>query len=339
MAWQQTVQHGKCLGRWGTSQRPLQRRRLHPKRCRPAGKAYAFQQSEVAELLDSPVAAGPSPSGVSRITVRRGQWQDVVDASELIGRAFAETDAPALRGVPGIRGWVANPEADAQRLEQKALEYELRIADELRRALDGKQRATVDMREWILFRRYTALKAEIAALKGSAELRLPQRESVLQQKQLQKARRARMFTLLLAHDQDGRLLGAVTLSMLRCEAVLPPPFPTNKPFRFYMCNLSVAKEARRKGVASALLQASSRLGRRWGQDSCWLHVETSNTQALMLYEAAGFQQVASVRRPNDMFQKCYLLMRPLPQPPAPRLDPNQQFRGGEESDNGTFIWR
>lgn len=50
-------------------------------------------------------------------------------------------------------------------------------------------------------------------------------------KQLQKARRARMFTLLLAHDQDGRLLGAVTLSMLRCEAVLPPPFPTNKPFR------------------------------------------------------------------------------------------------------------
>lgn len=64
-------------------------------------------------------------------------------------------------------------------------------------------------------------------------------------------------------------------------------------------------------------------GRRWGQDSCWLHVETSNTQALMLYEAAGFQQVASVRRPNDMFQKCYLLMRPLPQPPAPRLDPSE----------------
>jgi len=44
--------------------------------------------------------------------------------------------------------------------------------------------------------------------------------------------RQRTFAVLLAHDADsGQLLGCVTLSLLRAEAALPPPLPTNKPLR------------------------------------------------------------------------------------------------------------
>ena len=42
---------------------------------------------------------------------------------------------------------------------------------------------------------------------------------------------------------------------------MPPPWPTTKPARFYMSNLAVLPEHRRRGAALALLQACELLGK------------------------------------------------------------------------------
>lgn len=51
-------------------------------------------------------------------------------------------------------------------------------------------------------------------------------------RQLERWQRQRQFVVLLAEDAaTGQLLGAVTVSLTRCEAALPPPLPTSKPLR------------------------------------------------------------------------------------------------------------
>ncbi len=44
------------------------------------------------------------------------------------------------------------------------------------------------------------------------------------------------------------------------QAVLPPPFPSASPQRCYVSNMAVARGFRRRGAATALLHACSRLG-------------------------------------------------------------------------------
>jgi ribosomal protein S18 acetylase RimI-like enzyme len=51
-------------------------------------------------------------------------------------------------------------------------------------------------------------------------------------RQLERWQRQRQFVVLLAEDiATGQLLGTATLSLTRCEAALPPPFPTSKLLR------------------------------------------------------------------------------------------------------------
>jgi ribosomal protein S18 acetylase RimI-like enzyme len=61
---------------------------------------------------------------------------------------------------------------------------------------------------------------------------LQRRQCCATRRQLERWQRQRQFAVLLAEDAGtGRLLGAVTLSLTRCEAALPPPFPTSKLLR------------------------------------------------------------------------------------------------------------
>lgn len=51
------------------------------------------------------------------------------------------------------------------RLERSATEAEARFNQELRQSMTSKEQAASSMREWVMYRRYLELKAEIADLK------------------------------------------------------------------------------------------------------------------------------------------------------------------------------
>ena len=79
--------------------------------------------------------------------------------------------------------------------------------------------------------------------------------------QLQRLRKKRMCTgFIAANRASGEPVGCAFASFLAAEAMLPPPWPTSKPARFYMSNLAVLPEHRRRGGALALLKACELLG-------------------------------------------------------------------------------
>lgn len=63
---------------------------------------------------------------------------------------------------------------------------------------------------------------------------------------------------------------------MAAEAALPPPWPTSKPARFYMSNLAVLPEHRRRGAALALLQACELLGKLSTTCQGWGHGMTQS---------------------------------------------------------------
>ncbi|KAG2497103.1 hypothetical protein HYH03_004694 [Edaphochlamys debaryana] len=86
-------------------------------------------------------------------------------------------------------------------------------------------------------------------------------------------------------------VACAALSMLQVEALLPPPFPSNKPFRLYVSNMAVVPDFRRRGLARQLLRACERQARLWGHSSLWLHVNKTNLAAIALYSSMGFRPV------------------------------------------------
>ncbi len=56
------------------------------------------------------------------------------------------------------------------------------------------------------------------------------------------------------------IVGCATLSLMQPEALLPPPFPSAKPFRLYVANMAVLPGYRRLGLARRLLQRCERVG-------------------------------------------------------------------------------
>ncbi|PNW74000.1 hypothetical protein CHLRE_13g581150v5 [Chlamydomonas reinhardtii] len=91
----------------------------------------------------------------------------------------------------------------------------------------------------------------------------------------------------------GQAVAAASLSLLQPEALLPPPFPSNKPYRLYVSNMSVVPAHRRRGLAKRLLLQCERVARLWGHESIWLHVKRSNAAAAALYASMGYTPVES----------------------------------------------
>ena len=87
--------------------------------------------------------------------------------------------------------------------------------------------------------------------------------------------------ILLAQGEDGSILGYAVLSVVLDEGNLD--------------NIAVAPEARRRGVADALLGALTGFGREH-LAALMLEVRASNAPAIALYEKHGF--VAVGRRKN-----------------------------------------
>lgn len=87
---------------------------------------------------------------------------------------------------------------------------------------------------------------------------------------------------LLALAEDGGVLGYLFFTAVLDEGGVD--------------NIAVRPEARRQGIASALLDAFHRYGREHGLGSLFLDVRPSNQEALALYEKLGYRKVG--RRKN-----------------------------------------
>jgi len=91
--------------------------------------------------------------------------------------------------------------------------------------------------------------------------------------------------VLLAKDADGEIVGFTQLY---------PMFSSVRTARLWILNdLFVVAEARRRGVARALLDAAARACREDGAAGLMLETGRDNTAARALYRAAGWHEDAS----------------------------------------------
>ena len=101
-------------------------------------------------------------------------------------------------------------------------------------------------------------------------------------KLLQEALENENTTSLLALSEDGRVLGYLFFTAVLDEGGVD--------------NIAVLPQARRQGIASALLGAFRRCGQERGLISLFLEVRPSNEGAAALYRKLGYQEVG--RRKN-----------------------------------------
>ncbi|MEW5312191.1 MAG: hypothetical protein WDW38_003838 [Sanguina aurantia] len=92
-----------------------------------------------------------------------------------------------------------------------------------------------------------------------------------------------------------------------------------RPGYAYVSNVAVSPSARRKGVATALMNAAGEVARGWGCSTTALHVNPNNSKALGLYASIGYR-ATSVREPAFMPylqgrppDRCVLYVKRVPQ--------------------------
>ena len=90
------------------------------------------------------------------------------------------------------------------------------------------------------------------------------------------------LALWLVWEEDGQVLGYVGSQTVLDETD--------------MMNVAVSAQARRRGIAQALVEALVIQLKQRGSRCLTLEVRTSNAPAIALYEKLGFRQVG--RRPN-----------------------------------------
>ena len=89
--------------------------------------------------------------------------------------------------------------------------------------------------------------------------------------------------LLFAYDDSGRVVGMVS----GVETAHP-----DKGVEMFLYELSVAKDARRLGIGTALTRALAALARNRGCYGMWVGVEPDNEAALATYRRAGAGEAA-----------------------------------------------
>lgn len=112
-------------------------------------------------------------------------------------------------------------------------------------------------------------------------------------------RRADRSRLIVAHGDDGKVIGCAGLELLPFTADGQTPRGwrqrMSSTLRPHISNLAVARDARRTGVATHLVRTAEEVAREWGYDEQTLFVEHSNEPAIGLYERLGYRAVAYLR--------------------------------------------
>jgi len=231
--------------------------------------------------------------------VRRCTSEETRAAARVCAEAFSRK--PELR-LEALQGLAQAMQAKRRRQVEEDLEYMF-------------ARAAARKREATLRAKLERVEGEIAQLKmavarsGRAHARA-RIERARWEREAESLRFQRQWICLVAEQcNSGKLIGCVTVSMRQVESLLPPPFPSDAPRRFYLSNMAVDNEFRRQGVARTLLQESERLARRWKVEDMWLHVEEGNDVAEELYLASGFARKRS--DPDFFFGRRHLLRKTL----------------------------
>mmetsp|Transcript_23341 Transcript_23341/g.57436 ORF Transcript_23341/g.57436 Transcript_23341/m.57436 type:complete len:568 (-) Transcript_23341:2040-3743(-) len=71
----------------------------------------------------------------------------------------------------------------------------------------------------------------------------------------------------------------------------------------YITEVAVSPTARRKGIGAKMMQSIDELAKIRGVETLYLHVEVTNTQALNLYEKAGFKRLTNDDRMYSEFTR------------------------------------
>jgi ribosomal protein S18 acetylase RimI-like enzyme len=111
--------------------------------------------------------------------------------------------------------------------------------------------------------------------------------------------RAEIAPVLVAVE-DGAILGTLTLELDRRIDGDEPPLP---PGEAHIRMLGVAPDARGRGVARGLLDASFELAREAGRTRISLHTTQRMRAAQAMYEALGFE-----RLPDRVFPDGFVLL-------------------------------
>lgn len=134
------------------------------------------------------------------------------------------------------------------------------------------------------------LNAQLAAMELSFRMQLGMR--------LARPNPAAEAMLVAEDEAAGAVVGCADVRVSCFEDVtgeyrgestqLAKRWPDRFTLRPYMSNLAVAPEARRRGLAKALVEACERQAMTWGFSSLTLEVVCSNEPALSLYRELGY---------------------------------------------------
>ena len=252
------------------------------------------------------------------LTVRRATIADASSVSTLCAEVFATDTTDGMKeAAPYLAGWLDFIKDWYSQSIAKELGFQLK------KALEGKMQSTreaqtLKLRYKFLNERSKQTVGNFSSTSSASNLR-----RLIASKDTQ-----RMFCCLLAENDKGETVASVTVSMTIPDAKLPPPFPTSGIQRFYIGNMVVREDYRRKGVATFMLDKCETLAKRWNCDSIWLHVGVASPGAQKLYKNLGYTEKA--KDPWWMIlEKRYLYCKPL------QLPKNGKFQRLDKGNKGT----
>uniref|UniRef100_A0A7S1I800 N-acetyltransferase domain-containing protein n=1 Tax=Eutreptiella gymnastica TaxID=73025 RepID=A0A7S1I800_9EUGL len=286
----------------------------------------------------APDTTSASPSwDIQRLRVRNAaNSTDASAIAEIVEQAFYETRE---------NQWVAPwKQVDAEELEERIQQIMVR-----------KKEAKKEARKLRALVRNNESRLKLGFTTGNRYLREDIEKAT---RKLARMRFRRMSALVLVDgfvvNGDGtgedtamgewRTVGCATISLSVPNALLPPPFPSSKPYQFYISNLAVRPEARRRGVGRALLKASETLCSRWGRSVVTLHVDEGNDVGAAMYRAAQYEWVQATQFFLGVTRRLLIKRVDPVQWDIDRLTPKPVAQAAPNSidgyvtEDGTFVW-
>lgn len=95
------------------------------------------------------------------------------------------------------------------------------------------------------------------------------------------------FSHFFAEKRDGKIVGYICVRIMYEEAQI--------------CNVAVVPDARRQGIATALVETVRQFALDNGSTRCELEVNTENAPAIGLYKKCGYE-VAGIRK--NYYRRC-----------------------------------
>ncbi len=102
---------------------------------------------------------------------------------------------------------------------------------------------------------------------------------------------------------DGKVLGFVEID---CRETTRPK--EGSPPRPYMCNLAIDKKWRRKGIATALIEACEEIAYNNGYENIYLKVRSANDVAVHMYKRLGYVEESSTIEMTERLNESLVLL-------------------------------